>query len=302
MTLRTERIALSTGISLDVRLGGPRGGQPILFLHGFPESHRTWRHQLSDLSGDHFVIAPDQRGYAGSDKPKGVKAYESGHMVEDALALADALSLETFTLVGHDWGGVVAWAAALKHPDRLSRLVILNAPHPLIFQRTLIEDEAQREASQYINMFRSPLAPAGLKAMGYGNFFDKVFGNLADPSKLREEDRKAYLDEWSQPGAMRAMLSWYRAAGVKVPRTGAKARLPLWTRAPFPKVRVPTLVIWGTKDTALLPIQLAGLQEHVPDLRIVTGPEAGHFITWENPELVTSAIRDFVAEAAAAGE
>ncbi len=146
--LDTTRIGLPTGVTLKLQMGGPEEGEPIVFLHGFPESHRTWRLVLPNLARDFRVYAPDQSGFAGSDKPEGVEAYKVQCVVDDLIALADALGLGRFTLVGHDWGGAASWAAALKHPERIARLVIVNAPHPLIFQRSLIEDEAQRAASQ----------------------------------------------------------------------------------------------------------------------------------------------------------
>jgi pimeloyl-ACP methyl ester carboxylesterase len=294
---RTERIALSTGVTLNVRHGGREDGEPIIFLHGFPESHRTWRHQLADLASDFRVIAPDQRGFAASDKPEGVEEYQTDKIVADLVALADALGIETFTLAGHDWGGAAAWLAALTHPKRVKRLVIVNAPHPLIFARTLIDDEAQRAASQYIRAFRSPLMEAGIKAMGLETFFEKTFGSHADLAKIPEEEKRAYLDDWARPGALTAMLNWYRASKIEVPAIGEDASAPLWTKAPFPSLAMPVLVIWGLKDKALLPVQLAGLDALVDDLRIVTSVTAGHFIPWEEPDTVTSAIRDFIAAA-----
>ena len=160
--LDLTRIDLPTGVALTVQSGGPREAEPIVLLHGFPESHRTWRDVAPDLARDFFVVAPDQRGFAGSDKPEGVEAYRTDRIVEDLLALADILVLKRFTLVGHDWGGAVAWLAALRHPGRIARLVAVNAPHPLIFQKSLIEDEAQRAASQYMNAFRNPAMEAGI--------------------------------------------------------------------------------------------------------------------------------------------
>lgn len=293
--LRKERIALSTGVTLNVCLGGPREAEPILFLHGFPESHRTWRNQLSDLCRDHFVVAPDQRGFAGSDRPEGVDDYATDRIVQDALALMDALGIDRFTLAGHDWGGAVAWTAALQHPIRVRRLIIVNAPHPLVFQRSVIEDEKQRAASQYIRFFRSPAAEAAITAMGLDTFLDKMLLSHADPTKLPPEERQHYLDDWKQPGVLTTMLNWYRASKLDVPAPGEDASLPLWTRAPFPKVRAPTLVVWGKKDPALLPIQLEGLDGLVADLRVVASETAGHFITWEEPGTVTRAIRDFLA-------
>jgi pimeloyl-ACP methyl ester carboxylesterase len=295
--IETTRIGLKTGVTLKVALGGPADAEPIVFLHGFPESHRTWRHQLTNMVRDFRLVAPDQRGFGGSDKPEAVEDYQTGRIVEDLFALADALGIGRFTLVGHDWGGAAAWAAALKPGDRIKRLVIVNAPHPLIFQRTVIDDEAQRAASQYISIFRTPGFEKAIEAMGYGTFFEKSFSPHVDLRLIPEQERQAYIHDWSQPGAMKAMLNWYRAAAIEVPAMGEKAHKPLWAQNPFfPEIKVPVLVVWGLKDKALLPIQLDGLQNHVPDLRWILEPDAGHFIPWEKPEVVTSAIRDFIAE------
>ena len=294
--LQTTRIGLPTGVTLTVQLGGPEEAEPIVFLHGFPESHRTWRAVAPALAVDHRVVAPDQRGFAGSDKPQEVDQYKADRIVEDLVALADALGLGRFTLVGHDWGGAVAWLAALRQPERISRLVIINAPHPLVFQKSVVEDEAQRAASQYIRAFKSPMMEAGIKAMGLDTFYQKTFGSHADLSKVSDEERQAYLDEWSQDGALTSMLNWYRASEIEVPEKGEKASAPMWTKLPFPHVVMPTLVIWAMKDRALLPIQLEGLHDLVDDLRIVTVADAGHFVPWEKPEPVIAAIRDFIAE------
>lgn len=293
MLLETRRISLSTGVELDVTLGG--SGPPLLFLHGFPESHRTWRHQLADLSRDHFVAAPNQRGYARSSKPPDVADYEADKIVADVLALADALDIDRFTLVGHDWGGAAAWLAALKAPDRVDRLIILNAPHPLIFQRSLFDDPAQAAASQYMNAFRAPGIEDAIAGVRVETFFDKSFAPHVDMTKVTAEDRAAYIDEWSQPGALTGMLNWYRAANIVVPRPAKTTERPAWIDAPFPKLAMPVLVIWGMRDKALLPIQLEGLDELINDLTLVRLPDAGHFVPWEAPDAVTSAIRAFLA-------
>jgi pimeloyl-ACP methyl ester carboxylesterase len=292
--LATTRIALPTGVTLNVQLDGPEDGEPILLLHGFPESHRTWRGVTPELARDFRVVAPDQRGFGASDKPLGVEAYRTDRILEDLIALADTLGLARFTLVGHDWGGAVAWLAALKHPDRLSRLVIVNAPHPLVFQKSLFDDPAQRAASQYISAFRNPMMEQGIAAMGLESFLTKTFASHADISLLSDAERQAYLDDWGAPGAMTAMLNWYRASEIVVPKVGEAARAPAWTMAPFPKIKVPTLVLWAMRDTALLPVQLGGLYELVEDLRLATIPDAGHFVPWEQPKTVATAIRDFM--------
>ncbi len=298
MTLTTSRIALPTGVTLNVQQGGPENAEPILLLHGFPESHRTWRAVAPDLARDYRVIAPDQRGFGASDKPQGIEAYQTDRILEDLIALADALGLERFTLIGHDWGGAVAWLAALRHPDRIQRLVIVNAPHPLVFQKSLIEDEAQRAASQYMNAFRNPAMEEGIAAMGLESFFAKSFGAHVDLAVIPEGEKQAYLRDWSQPGALSAMLNWYRASAIVVPRIGEAAEAPAWTKAPFPALQVPTLVIWGLGDKALLPVQLGGLHALIEDLRLVTVADAGHFVPWEQPGAVVAAIRDFMADAA----
>ena len=221
MTLAPSRIELPTGVTLNVATGGARGGEAIVFLHGFPESHRTWREVAPALAADHFVVCPDQRGFGASDKPQDVEHYRTDRIVEDLIALADALEIGRFTLVGHDWGGAVAWLAALRHPDRIRRLVIVNAPHPLIFQKSLIEDPAQRAASQYITAFRNPGMEQALQAMGLEAFYAKTFASHADVSKVSDEERARYLADWAAPGALTAMLNWYRASEVIVPAPGA---------------------------------------------------------------------------------
>jgi pimeloyl-ACP methyl ester carboxylesterase len=294
--LATAPLALPTGVTLNVQSGGARGGEAVVLLHGFPESHRTWRRVAPALAEDYFVIAPDQRGFAASDKPAGVESYRTDRILGDLIALADAFELQRFTLVGHDWGGAVAWLAALKHPDRLSRLAIVNAPHPYLFQKSLIEDPAQRAASQYINAFRDPLIEQGIAAMGLEGFFARTFASHADVSLLSDAERQAYLDDWARPGALTAMLNWYRASDIVVPKVGEQADLPAWTKLPFPKIVVPTLVIWAMRDAALLPVQLDGLDELVEDLRLVTVSEAGHFVPWERPGPVIDSLRDFMRD------
>jgi pimeloyl-ACP methyl ester carboxylesterase len=290
--LTKQRFSLPTGVDLDVTLGGPDGAPAIFFLHGFPESARTWRHQMEDLARDYRVVAPDQRGFAGSSKPQGVENYTHDKPVADLIALADALGIARFTLVGHDWGGAIAWAAALNHPDRVERLAIINAPHPFVFQKSTFDDLGQREASQYIRAFRVPGMEAYI-SNDLGNFFDKTFRGHFDLD-FSPEEKAAYLSEWAQPGAVVAMLNWYRASPLIVPAMDETPERPAFLDGPFPVLTVPTLVIWGMKDKALTPSQLEGLDDLVSDLHIVRVPDAGHFITWEKPDAVTGALREFI--------
>jgi pimeloyl-ACP methyl ester carboxylesterase len=292
MTLKKRRIPLPTGVELDVWSAGDPRHPPIIFLHGFPESHRTWRHQMAAFADDHYVIAPDQRGFARSSKPPEISDYTPDKMVADLFALADALDLARFTLAAHDWGGAIGWAAALKAPERIARLVICNAPHPLIFQRTLIDDLPQRKASQYILAFRDGIE-VRIEEKGLDWFFDHSFMRHLEASSVSAQDRAAYLDEWSQPGAIHAMLNWYRATPMQVPRMDETPSRPAFLNAPFPVIMMPTLIIWGMNDPALLPCQLEGLDALVSDLTIMR-IACGHFTPWEAPESVNAAMRDFL--------
>ncbi|HEX7849039.1 MAG TPA: alpha/beta hydrolase [Sphingomonas sp.] len=289
-----QRVALPTGVELDVAVGGLPTNPPIILLHGFPESHRTWRHQIADLAEDHFVLAPDQRGFARSSKPEGVANYTPDKPVADMIALADRFDLERFTLVGHDWGGAIAWMAALNHPDRVARLIIVNAPHPFVFQKSLFDDMAQREASQYITAFRNTGLEQHIESIGLSAFFDGSFMRHTDFEKVRDE-KPVYLDQWGQPGAMTAMLNWYRASAVQVPAMDETPERPAFLDGPFPPLKVPTLVIWGLGDKALLPVQLEGLEALVPDLTLRKLEGVGHFAPWEAPEKVTGAMREWLA-------
>lgn len=295
-----RRVPLSTGVTLNVAMAGDAASPAVILLHGFPESHRTWRELAARLEDRFFLVMPDQRGFAGSDLPQDVEDYRTETLVDDIFALADSLSLERFVLVGHDWGGAIAWAAALKHPERLTLLVIINAPHPVVFQKSLIESSDQRAASQYINAFRTPGFEKLVEAQGYDWFFDKTFSGHVDVTKILEAEKRQYIADWSQPGAFTGMLNWYRAAKVVVPPPGVTVPLPQWLLQAFPKVKVPTLVIWGMKDSALLPVQLEGLDRLVEDVTIVRLPDAGHFAPWDAPDEVAAALELFLAGKAAA--
>jgi pimeloyl-ACP methyl ester carboxylesterase len=287
-------LRLSTGATLNVALAGDPANPAVILLHGFPESHRTWREVAPRMKDRFFVVMPDQRGFAGSDLPQDVDEYRTDLLIDDVFALADALGIERFALVGHDWGGAIAWGAALRGDARLTRLAIVNAPHPVIFQKSLIESEDQRAASQYITAFRAPGFETMVAAKGFDWFFDTTFARHVDITTVPAAERQQYIADWSQPGAFNAMLNWYRASKVVVPPPGIAVPLPDWLLRAFPKVKVPTLVIWGMKDAALLPAQLEGLEELVEDLAIERLPGAGHFAPWEAGEAVAALLRPFL--------
>ncbi|MEE9433016.1 MAG: alpha/beta hydrolase [Sphingorhabdus sp.] len=290
-----RRHVLPTGVDLDVFTVGDPANPPIIFLHGFPESHRTWRHQMAALSGDYYCIAPDQRGFAGSSKPPEIGDYTPDKPVADLFALADALGLDRFTLAAHDWGGAIAWMAALKQPERIDRLMMCNSAHPLVFQRTLYDDMDQRAASQYMNAFKGDRIDRSIAEKGLEWFYDHSFMRHLTPEQMDLQERAAYLDEWSQPGAMTAMLKWYKATNMIVPPMEGEVERPAFLDKPFPVIAIPTLVVWGVRDPALLQCQLDGLEELVEDLTILK-VDAGHFVTWEAADAVNDAMAGWLGK------
>ncbi|HEV8471555.1 MAG TPA: alpha/beta hydrolase [Methylomirabilota bacterium] len=270
-------------------------GSPIVFVHGFPEFWYEWRRQLAELGRDHRAIAFDMRGHNLSSKPAELEAYRVDRLVEDLRALTEHLGHRRFSLVGHDWGGAVAWAFAIAHPDRLERLVIVNAPHPAIFARLLREDPAQQKASEYMLAFRSDKAEEILSGDDFAVLKKILISDLRARGRFTADDERAYVAAWSQPGALTGGLNFYRAARVGPPaRDGEPASGTLGTGDGASMVRVPTLVIWGEQDTALLPQNLDGLERYVPELTVRRIPDGTHWVIHEQPELVTRLIREFV--------
>jgi epoxide hydrolase 4 len=281
-------------------------GPLIVFLHGFPEFWYEWKHQIAEFSRDHTAVAPDLRGYNLSSKPAELSAYQMPNLVEDVRALASELMKSTggtkFTLVAHDWGGVVAWVFAALNPEMLDKLVIVNAPHPTIFGTLLRKDPAQQKASAYMLMFRSPDAEATLSANSYEWLTSAVLGDGIKAGTVTEADKKAYVEAWSQPGALTGGLNYYRASAVGPPAAAAAtttaAEAPATAAAEPPSliVRVPTLVIWGEKDTALLPSNLDGLDRLVPTLTVRRIPDGTHWVVREQAAEVNRMIREFLAQ------
>ena len=275
-------------------------GPLILFLHGFPEFWYEWKDQLAEFGKDHLAVAPDLRGYNLSDKPADLAQYRMNALVEDIRALGEHFSRQKkFVLVGHDWGGAVAWSFAIAHPEMLEKLVIVNAPHPGVFGRLLSSDPAQQQASQYMLMFRSPQAEATLSANNYAALVNAVLGAGLKSGIFSEDDKAAYLKAWSQPGALTGGLNYYRAnqVGRPAPGQGTNASPSAGNFAADPKtmtVKTPTLVIWGEKDTALLPQNLDGLDQFVPRLTVKRIPDGSHWVIHEKRDDVKREIRAFL--------
>lgn len=296
------RVKLPSGIELDVLdtgppKMGPSDGETLIFLHGFPESHRTWRHQIAAFSDRYRCIAPDQRGYAGSSNPQDPSEYTIEKLMGDITQLADALDVGKFTLIGHDLGGVVAWAIALTGvmKDRIDRLVIANAPHPFIFSKLLYINPDQRAASQYVRMFRDRENDALLREKGLLPLLVKAL-DFQGSANMEPAERDRLLKEWSNPDTAVAMINWYRAGLSDVPPMDAPFELPAdYATPPLPNVAVPTLIVWGMNDLALSDANLDGLDDLVDDLTLVQVPDCGHFVTWEAPAAFNAALESFLA-------
>jgi epoxide hydrolase 4 len=275
------------------------GKKLVMFVHGFPEFWYEWKNQLEDFGKDYTAVAPDMRGYNLSSKPAQVDDYQVKYLTEDLRLLAEHLGHKKFILVAHDWGGAVAWSLAISHPECLEKLVIINAPHPGVFQRELQQNPAQQKASSYMLMFRGPQAEQTLSANNYAMLVQVVLGEGLKQGFFTEEDKQAYIEAWSQPGALTGGLNYYRAARVGPPSgpAGKEGEVANFAGAlPSLMVKVPTLVIWGEKDTALLTGNLEGLDAFVPDLTIKRIPDGTHWVVHEKPALVDSYIRDFIAK------
>ncbi len=280
-------IDVGGGISLHVREMGPARPAPlVLLLHGFPDCSYTWRHQLPALAAAGFhAVAPDLRGYDGSSRPKGVAAYATDALAGDIAGLVTALGAPHADVVAHDWGGGVAWTFAMLHPEKLRRLVILNAPHPVAFRRAL-RTLQQVKKSWYIFAFQLPVMPE--RGLGRNDFVSlrRVFRTASvRPGAFTDADIERHIDALRPPGALTAAINYYRAVFRSAGRETPRAR----------RVEHPVLVLWGEHDRFLGPELADAGPEWVPNGRVQRVPEAGHWIHHDVPELVNDELVRFLS-------
>lgn len=274
----------TNGIRLHTVIAGPPSGAPVLLLHGFPETWRCWIRQLPALvQAGCRVIIPDQRGYNLSDKPKGVKAYCADTLVEDIHGLIRALEYEKVNLVGHDWGALIGWMLANKYPERLHRLGIVNVPHPAVMKRFLQRDFEQMRRSLYALFFQLPWLPEFIMSTGNWRVAASGLRRSGRPHAFTDEDIEKYKEAWSQPGAMTAMLNWYRAAARYQPEISDDMR-----------IHVRTLILWGAHDVALSRRMARPSLDYCDDGRLIFFPEATHWVQREEADEVNRHLLDFV--------
>jgi pimeloyl-ACP methyl ester carboxylesterase len=275
----------TNGITLNCALSGPEDGPLVFLLHGFPEFWYGWRNQIAPLAlAGYRVVIPDQRGYNDSDKPKGVAAYDIDLLADDIAGLADALCRKRFAVVGHDWGGIVAWWLAQRHPERVERLAILNVGHPAVWMNAIRTNPAQRRLSYYVFIFSVRVLPEiALRAARF-RAMTTALKQANRRDAFTDADLARYRAAWSKKGALTAMINWYRAVLRKDLKLSA-----------VPRYRMPVRIIWGLGDIYGLPELATESAKLCDDARILYVEHATHWVAHEEPERVNRALLEFLA-------
>ncbi len=288
MSQLEHRSIKTNNITLHVVQAGPESGPLVILLHGFPDFWYGWRNQIDFLADAGYrVWVPDQRGYNQSDKPRGIAAYSLDELAADVIGLIDAAGRDRAILIGHDWGAAVAWWTANKYPERLERLVILNVPHHSVMRRAMMRNPRQTLRSWYIFFFQIPWLPETLLGAFHARGLTQMVKSSSHrPGTFRDSDIARYREAWSQPGALTAMINWYRAMFRRAVQ-----------RLPRRRITVPTLMVWGTHDVALGRELAPPSIDLCDDGRLVYIEEAGHWVQHEEPRRVNALISEFLREA-----
>ncbi len=284
--------ALPHGVSLSCRAcGASDAAQRVLLLHGFPEGAFVWDAVMQRLGPMARCVAPNLRGYERSTAPSGIEAYRAKHLVADIAALIDTLGAPIDLLVAHDWGGAAAWSLAAQRPQSIRQLLIINSPHPALFLRELRGNPAQQAASAYMNFLCRPDAAALLVANDCARLWP-FFTSMGGAAWLNETLRQRYRALWQH--GLEGPLNYYRASPLRPALTPADAIHRLAFAPEAVSVRVPTTVLWGEADHALLPALLDGLETFVDRLDVHRVAGASHWLVHEQPALVASTIERLV--------
>ena len=274
----------ANGFRFHARAAGPERGPLVLLLHGFPESSYGWRHQLEPLAAAGLrVVAPDQRGYGLSSKPQERFAYKLDLLADDVVALARALGAKRYAVVGHDWGGAVAWHLASRGAEGLERVAILNAPHAGTVGRHTLANPGQALKGWYVGFFQLPVIPELVLAGGDFLWLRRALVSTSRKGCFSEEDLQVYREDWQRTGALTSMLNWYRA-------------LPLDAPVPSGRVQVPVRVLWGDRDAFLDAALAERGAEMCEKARVTHLPDATHWLHYEEPARVNEALRRFLRE------
>ena len=274
------------GVNLHYAKAGD-GEKLVILLHGFPEFWYSWRHQLTALSDDYTVVAPDMRGYNLSDQPPRIEDYTMDKLVDDVIGLIHYFGRKQAAIVGHDWGASIAWAVALKHPEYVSKLVAMQVPPASVWKKN--QTLKQFLASWYMFFFQIPVLPEWLLSRNDYALLESALRNTtAKRDVFTTEDIAAYKKSWREPFALTAMINYYRANILKRYISNSQSDA---------KVKVPTVFIYGEKDQAILPETVRGVSEAVDapfeEFRI---PDSAHWVPQEAKDVVTEILREFLAE------
>jgi len=264
-------------------------GELVVLLHGFPDFWYVWRFQIPELAKHFRVVAPDLRGYNKTDKPEGVENYRLNLLAEDVLALINTLGETKATIIGHDWGGAVAWAFAAFNPEATEKLIVLNAPHPNAYTSRAKLSLRQLQKSWYVFFFQLPDVPEKVLSRNDYSFLSTMVKlSFVKKDVLTDEDLRLYKEAWSQPGALTAMLNYYRA--------NMNPSILFSERTiSFPKITSPTHVVWGEKDVALSKSLIENTEEFLDaPYSIKYIADCGHWALLEQPKLVSEYIHEFL--------
>ncbi|RAZ65621.1 alpha/beta fold hydrolase [Planococcus maitriensis] len=279
------RFVETNGIELYTAIAGPEDGELVVLLHGFPEFSYGFHHQIEALAASGYrVAAPDQRGYHLSDKPEAIEDYTVDKLSDDIAGLIEALGETSATVIGHDWGGAVAWHLASAKPECVKKLVAINIPHPAAMPRVLMKNPSQWLKSSYMAFFQLPEVPEQLMAANNYEMMQQAMQGTANPDVFMEKEWGYYRHAWSQPGALTGMLNWYRAI-----RKGSLLQMPA------SRVGVPVRIIWGIGDQFLSPMLAKESLKFCEDAELVWVGEATHWVHHEQPEIVNRLIEEFLA-------
>lgn len=283
-----EHVYLPTnGIRLHVVQTGSRYGSLVILLHGFPEFWYGWRRQIQPLADANFrVWAPDQRGYNLSDKPTGIAAYQLEKLAQDVLGLINAAGVDKCYLAGHDWGAAVAWWVALRYPERLHKLAILNVPHPVVMMKTLMSSFSQLRRSWYLFFFQIPFLAEAMLRKDDWEAVVRMLKAGSKPDSFSPRDIEQYRRAWWRKDAFTSMLNWYRAALRMPPETSGDIR-----------IRVPTLILWGAQDVALSREMAQSSLDLCDDGKLVFFEDSSHWVHLDESEAVNKHLVDFFTSA-----
>jgi pimeloyl-ACP methyl ester carboxylesterase len=280
MEIQTQNVTIGE-FQFTIDIAGPTSGPPVLLLHGFPQTRHMWKHQLHALATAEFrAVAPNQRGYSAGARPLGVESYTSDLLMADALALMDNYRAPRFHLVGHDWGGQLAWLIAAANSDRVATLTVLSRPHPAAFARAMTEDPEQADRSQHHRAFRQPDAVDRLRQ---NNF--KVLRSALEREGIAPDNLDTYFQTLSEAGALEAAINWYRAANM--------------ASMQIPPISVATLYIWGTADPTVGRRAAELTAQFVSgSYRFVEIEGGGHFIIDQFPDRIAQLVIEHLRSAA----